>query len=67
MGNFLTFMFFWVLVFAWLMKIAGANVYMSDDRNEDYGSLGSAMMQVLETFRNTLGDLNRPADNYWRN
>lgn len=41
-GNFMVFLIFWIILFAWLFKIAGSNVEM-DDGKSDYVQLGGNM------------------------
>ena len=56
---FIIFFVSWIFVFAHLFKITGANF---DD--EDYALVPRAKF-VLQTFRNTIGDVAAPQYGYW--
>lgn len=62
--NFMVFMIFWVFMFAWLFKVAGAVVTM-DDSKSDYAGLEDNLQQLLESFRNSIGDNQIPSKNFW--
>lgn len=49
------FLTFWIVLFAWLFKISGSDVEMDSDKT-DYANLQGNVIQVVESFRNTLGD-----------
>ena len=64
--NFMLFLIFWVIFFAWLYKITGSNVEVDKTKNvEDYKILEGNVMQLLESFRNTLGDVQLPSHVCW--
>lgn len=62
--NFMLFLCFWVFMFAWLFKVSGSVVNM-DGSKEDYKSLEGNTKQLLESFRNTIGDNQIPSYFFW--
>jgi hypothetical protein len=57
---FMLFFIFWILVFAWLTRIAG-----QDFDDEEFPNLGVNAISVLNTFRNSVGDLVPPGTSLW--
>lgn len=65
MNNFLIFLIFWIILFAYLFVIAGNPIDKSKP-NEDYAYLDQTSQIVIHTLRNTLGDLQLPEYDFWK-
>lgn len=65
MNNFVIFLIFWLVLFAYLFVIAGNPIDKSKD-SEDYAYLDSSSQILIHTLRNTLGDLQLPDYEFWK-
>ena len=54
------FMFGWVIVISFIYILLG-----SEFENDDYDLLPMNIIQVLQTWRNSVGDLNPPKYPFW--
>jgi hypothetical protein len=57
---FMLFFTFWLFLFTWLTRIAGQDV---DDG--DYTNLSVGNIYLMNTFRNSIGDLQPPSTSLW--
>ena len=65
--NFMIFLFFWIVLFGQLYLIAGSNVEDDKGDKSDYANLGPMTKQLMESWRNTIGDISRPSYVIWMN
>jgi len=57
---FTCFLIMWLILFSLLFRILGFEI---DDG--DYSSMGQASIYVLQTYRNSVGDIAAPAYSFW--
>ena len=51
------FLIFWIFFFQLMFKIAGSNVQEDAVAKSDYSNLDGGSKQLMEVWRNTIGDL----------
>ena len=64
--DFMVFFVFWLFIFAYWQKSLG-NVVANDSDKSDYAKLEGNVKQVMEIFRNTMGDFQIPSYVLWSN
>lgn len=65
MYTFLLFFIFWTVMFSWLFRICGTNIDQKQIQNE-YTGLSLQMTQIIQVFRNTIGDIQVPNYEIWQ-
>jgi len=60
---FTVFMIFWITVFMQIYIITGITLFENQD--ETYAKLTSPVALWIQSFRNSLGDINNPVYTYW--
>lgn len=58
---FFIFLLVWVIAFAYMLDMMGS-LYQDDD----YDGLGYVPLMILQTFRNSLGDIGVPELQFWK-
>jgi len=70
---FTVFLMIWVILLSFLFKILGAN-FEDDDTfdykgyNDDFGDyrmMSEPLIYLIQTFRNSIGDISTPHYSYW--